>query len=103
MGRCIEYILELTRRASPTGIAIWKRNAEMADRDCNLDYFMKEVVIAGDPDSVTSQLLRLRERVGAFGNLVLVAHDWDDRQSWLRSLELMSTEVLPAVNRAITH
>ena len=101
MGRCIEYILELTRRASPTGVSMWKRNAQMADAQCNLDYFMDEVVIAGDPDSVISQLLRLRERIGAFGTLVLVAHDWDDRSRWLRSLELFGKEVMPALNRAI--
>jgi alkanesulfonate monooxygenase SsuD/methylene tetrahydromethanopterin reductase-like flavin-dependent oxidoreductase (luciferase family) len=103
LGRCIEYILELTRRASPTGVSMWKRNEQMADAQCNLDYFMEEVVIAGDPESVTAQLLQLRERIGPFGTLVLVAHDWDDRSHWLRSLELFSKEVVPAFNRAIAH
>jgi len=97
MGRCIEYILELTRRASATGVSIWKRDAQMADGDCNLDYFMNEVVIAGDPDSVTAQVLRLRERIGRFATLVLVAHDWDDRSHWNRSLELFAKHVMPAV------
>jgi alkanesulfonate monooxygenase SsuD/methylene tetrahydromethanopterin reductase-like flavin-dependent oxidoreductase (luciferase family) len=101
MGRCIEYILELTRRASATGVSIWKRDAQMADGDCNLDYFMNEVVIAGDPDSVTAQVLRLRERIGRFATLVLVAHDWDDRSSWSRSLELFGKHVAPALNRAL--
>jgi alkanesulfonate monooxygenase SsuD/methylene tetrahydromethanopterin reductase-like flavin-dependent oxidoreductase (luciferase family) len=64
---------------------------------------MEEVVIAGDPESVTAQLLELRERIGPFGTLVLVAHDWDDRSRWLRSLELFSKEVVPAFNRAIEH
>ncbi len=103
LGRCIQYILELTRRTAPTGISVWKRNAQMTDAQCTLDYFMDEVVIAGDPGSVTSQLLALRERIGAFGTLVLVAHDWDDRRRWLRSLELFSKEVVPAYNRAIGH
>jgi len=101
LGRCIEYILELTRRTAPTGVGIWKRNAQMTDAQCNLDYFMKEVVIAGDPASVTAQLLALRERIGPFGTLVLVAHDWDDRSRWLRSLELFAGEVVPAFNRAV--
>jgi alkanesulfonate monooxygenase SsuD/methylene tetrahydromethanopterin reductase-like flavin-dependent oxidoreductase (luciferase family) len=101
LGKCIEYIVELTRRTSPTGIGVWKRDAQMADAECNLDYFMDEVVIAGDPASVTSQLLALRERIGPFGTLVLVAHDWDDRQRWLHSLELFSREVVPALGRAM--
>ncbi len=103
MGRCIEYIVELTRRTSPTGIAVWKRAPEMPDAQCNLDYFMNEVVIAGDPASVAAQLLQLRERIGRFGTLVLVAHDWDDRAHWLRSLDLFAKEVMPALNRSITH
>ena len=103
LGRCIEYILELTRRTAPTGVGIWKRDAQMTDAQCNLDYFMDDVVIAGDPESVTAQLLALRERIGPFGTLVLVAHDWDDRSSWLRSLELFAREVVPAFNRAIAH
>jgi alkanesulfonate monooxygenase SsuD/methylene tetrahydromethanopterin reductase-like flavin-dependent oxidoreductase (luciferase family) len=101
LGKCIEYIVELTRRTAPTGVGVWKRSADMPDAQCNLDYFMNEVVIAGDPDSVTTQLLQLRERIGAFGTLVLVAHDWDDRQRWLHSLELFSREVVPAFNRAL--
>jgi limonene 1,2-monooxygenase len=73
----------------------------MTDAQCDLDYFMDEVVIAGDPAEVTAQLIDLRKRIGAFGTLVLTAHDWDDRSRWLRSLELFATEVMPAFNRAV--
>lgn len=95
LGRCLEYILELTRRGP--GVGMWKRNDEQADEDCNLDYFMEEVVIAGDPDHVASQINDLRKEVGEFGTLVMVAHDWDNREAWLRSLELFSTEVIPQI------
>jgi alkanesulfonate monooxygenase SsuD/methylene tetrahydromethanopterin reductase-like flavin-dependent oxidoreductase (luciferase family) len=101
LGRCIRYILELTRRNSPTGLGMWKPRPQMSDAQCGLDYFMNEVVIAGDPAHVTAQLIELRERVGAFGTLVMTAHDWDDRRRWLRSLELFAHEVVPAFNRAI--
>jgi alkanesulfonate monooxygenase SsuD/methylene tetrahydromethanopterin reductase-like flavin-dependent oxidoreductase (luciferase family) len=74
---------------------MWKRNADQADDDCNLDYFLDEVLIVGDPPEVTRKLLELRERAGQFGTLVLVAHDWDDRRQWLRSLELFTQEVVP--------
>jgi hypothetical protein len=69
----------------------------------DLDYFMDEVVIAGDPAEVTAQQLALRKRIGAFDTLVLTAHDWHDRSRWLRSLDLFATEVGPAFNRAIAH
>src|SRR5262245_60549413 len=54
-------------------------------------------VIVGDPPDVTRQLRELRARIGKFGTLVLVAHDWDDRSRWLRSLELFAKEVRPAL------
>jgi alkanesulfonate monooxygenase SsuD/methylene tetrahydromethanopterin reductase-like flavin-dependent oxidoreductase (luciferase family) len=79
---------------------MWKRDPDMNDADCNLDYFMNEVVIAGDPPEVARQILEIRDRVGPFGTLVLVAHDWDDKQRWLHSDELMKTEVMPQVWRA---
>ncbi len=96
LGKCLEYILELTRRGP--GLDMWKRNSDMADADCNLDYFLEEVVIAGDPAEVTRQILELRENIGTFGTLVHVAHDWDDRAQWLQSLQLFANEVMPALN-----
>lgn len=97
LGQCIQYILDLTRRGP--GVGMWKRSPEQTDEDCNLDYFLDEVLIVGDPPEVTRQLLELRERIGDFGTLVLVAHDWDDRSRWLRSLELFTKEVRPALDR----
>lgn len=95
LGKCIEYILELTRRGP--GVGMWKRNPDQPDERCNLDYFLDEVLIVGDPGDVARQLRALRDRVGNFGTLVLVAHDWDDRRQWLRSLELFANEVVPAL------
>jgi alkanesulfonate monooxygenase SsuD/methylene tetrahydromethanopterin reductase-like flavin-dependent oxidoreductase (luciferase family) len=99
LGWCIQYILELTQRGP--GIGMWKRNPDQADADCNLDYFLDEVLIVGSPESVTRQLRELRRRIGDFGTLVLVAHDWDDRARWLRSLELIAREVLPALRTGL--
>ncbi|HEV3025858.1 MAG TPA: LLM class flavin-dependent oxidoreductase [Pirellulales bacterium] len=95
LGWTIEYILELTRRGP--GLAMWKRDSQMTDAECNLDYFLDEVIIAGDPQEVVRRLRELRGRVGDFGTLVLVAHDWDDPRRHLRSLELFANEVVPAL------
>lgn len=99
LGGCIRYILDLTKATAPAGVSIWKRDPQQSDADCSLDYFLQDVVIAGDPEEVTRQLLRLRQDVGPFGSLVLTAHDWDDRDRWIHSLELFAREVVPALNR----
>jgi alkanesulfonate monooxygenase SsuD/methylene tetrahydromethanopterin reductase-like flavin-dependent oxidoreductase (luciferase family) len=99
LGKCIEYILELCRRGP--GIGMWKREPGMSDVDCNLDYFLNEVIIAGNPDEVASRLLELRQRTGDFGTLVLVAHDWDDKKCWLNSLELFIREVMPRLVKSL--
>lgn len=96
LGRCIEYILDLTRRGP--GVGMWKRNPDQPDAECNLDYFMDEVIIAGDPDQVARDIRTLRQEVGDFGTLVLVAHDWDDKRLWLENLELFSRYVMPQLN-----
>ena len=101
LGKCINYILELTRRTAPNGVGLWKPFEDMADEDVNLDYFMNEVVIAGSPETVAREIVELREQVGEFGNIVMVAHDWDDQQQWMTSYELFANEVLPSVNAAI--
>ena len=76
-----------------------EQTPEMSDAECNLDYFMDEVIIAGDPAEVTRRLIELREKIGDFGTLVLVAHDWDDRKQWLHNLDLFAQEVIPALNK----
>ncbi len=92
----IDYILKMT--CVVPGLDMWKPRPEMSDADCNLDYFMDDVVIAGDPEEVTRRILDLREEVGEFGTLVLIGHDWDDRAQHMRSLELFAQEVMPALD-----
>lgn len=101
LGSCIQYILDLTQATAPDGIGIWKRDEQQSDGDCTLDYFMDDVIIAGDPEHVTDQLLQLRDQAGPFNTLVLTAHDWDDRDRWIHSLELFTREVVPKFNSAI--
>ena len=62
---------------------------------------MKEQVIAGDPDECVRQLLRMIEETGEFGTLIMTAHDWDDREAWITSLELFAQEVMPKLNSSL--
>ena len=73
----------------------------MPDSECQLDFLMNEQIIAGDVDEVLKRLLALIEETGTFGTLILMSYDWDDRASWLRSMELFAQELMPALNRAV--
>ena len=73
----------------------------MPDLETNLDFLMTEQIIAGDVDEVLRRLMMLIEETGPFGTLVLMSYDWDDKQSWLRSMELFANELMPALNKAI--
>jgi hypothetical protein len=80
---------------------MYKRDLSMSDADCNLDYLMTEQIIAGDVDEVLGRLLDLMDETGPFGTLILMGYDWDDKPSWLRSMELFSKELMPALNKAV--
>jgi limonene 1,2-monooxygenase len=62
---------------------------------------MSEQIIAGDVDDVLRRLLRMIEETGTFGTLILMSYDWDDKQSWLHSMELFARELMPALNKAM--
>ncbi len=99
LGRNYEYIGRLFDKG--LGRKIYKRDPAMSDADCNLDYLMGEQIIAGSPDEVLRRLLLLIEETGPFGTLVLMSYDWDDKASWLHSMELFARELMPALNKAV--
>ena len=98
LGRNFEYIGRLFDKG--LGRRMYKRDLDMPDAECNLDFLMEEQIIAGDVDEVLRRLLRMWEETGAFGTLVLMSYDWDDKASWLRSMELFARELMPALNKA---
>jgi alkanesulfonate monooxygenase SsuD/methylene tetrahydromethanopterin reductase-like flavin-dependent oxidoreductase (luciferase family) len=62
---------------------------------------LDNLVICGSVSKVVDDLLRLREETGEFGEIVYAAMDWVDPALGKRSMELMATEVMPRVNRAL--
>ncbi len=99
LGQNYEYIGKLFDRG--LGRQIYKRDLEMSDADCNLDFLMTEQIIAGDVDEVLRRILLMMEETGPFGTLVCMSYDWDDKESWLRSMELFAHELMPRLNKAI--
>ena len=65
------------------------------------DYFPVIVMNQVLGDEVLKRLLRLIDETGTFGTLVLMSYDWDDKPSWLRSMQLFANELMPALNRAV--
>jgi alkanesulfonate monooxygenase SsuD/methylene tetrahydromethanopterin reductase-like flavin-dependent oxidoreductase (luciferase family) len=99
LGQNYQYIGRLFDKG--LGRKLYKRDLAMSDADCNMDFLMGEQIIAGDVDEVLRRLLRLIDETGPFGTLVLMSYDWDDKPSWLRSMELFAKELMPALNKAV--
>ena len=101
VGGNYEYIASLMDN-SLGHRGILKRDLDMPDAECNMDFWLKEQIIAGDVDEVLRRLLELMEECGPFGTLVLMGFDWDDKASWIRNLELFAKELMPALNKAVS-
>ena len=99
LGKNYEYIGGLFDKG--LGRAIYKRDLDMPNSECNLDFLMTEQIIAGDVDEVLRRLLMLVEETGPFGTLILMSYDWDDKDAWVRSTELFAKELMPALNKAV--
>lgn len=79
----------------------FKVDRDQPDEELTVDFVVDTLVIAGTVDSVVDQLLALRETTGDFGTLLYAGKDWTDPKLARRSMELMATEVMPRVNKAI--
>ncbi len=80
---------------------IFKFDQSEPDSAITEDRVLDNLVIYGTVNSVVDQILRLREQVGDFGELVYAGMDWVDEKLTKRSMELMASEVMPRVNAAI--
>jgi alkanesulfonate monooxygenase SsuD/methylene tetrahydromethanopterin reductase-like flavin-dependent oxidoreductase (luciferase family) len=80
---------------------VFKTRPEQPDDELTDDYLVERLVLCGTVDRVVEQILALRETAGDFGEIVYAGMDWVDPALARRSMELMATEVMPRVNRAI--
>jgi alkanesulfonate monooxygenase SsuD/methylene tetrahydromethanopterin reductase-like flavin-dependent oxidoreductase (luciferase family) len=101
LGKNFEYARKLF--AKGPGQKVFKRDLSMSDADCTMEYLMKEQIIAGDVDEALRRLLLMVEETGPFGTLIMMGYDWDDKESWLYSMELFARELMPALNKAVAH
>jgi alkanesulfonate monooxygenase SsuD/methylene tetrahydromethanopterin reductase-like flavin-dependent oxidoreductase (luciferase family) len=80
---------------------VFKTHEAQDDAELTDDYVVDRLVICGTVNKVVDEILRFREQVGDFGELVYAGMDWVDARLAKRSMELMATEVMPRVNKAI--
>ena len=62
------------------------------------------ILSQGYDQAAAAELKRLSERLeelwettGGFGTLLMIAHDWDDKAKWLRSMDLLTHQVVPSL------
>ncbi len=55
-----------------------------------------DMVTWGSPTTVVEKLVALRDQVGPFGVLTMLAHEWDDPAFCQQSMRLLANEVMPA-------
>jgi alkanesulfonate monooxygenase SsuD/methylene tetrahydromethanopterin reductase-like flavin-dependent oxidoreductase (luciferase family) len=85
----------------PKRHVVFKTHEAQDDAELTDDYVVERLVICGTVNKVVDQILELREQAGDFGELVYAGMDWLDPRLAKRSMELMATEVMPRVNKAI--
>ena len=91
------YFLPLLRKSKR--LAAVKVDPAMSDDDVTLEYLLDHIWIVGDPDTVAAKLAALRREVGGFGTLLVIGHDWEPREPWVRSMRLLVDRVLPQLGR----
>ena len=91
----------LTKSKQGRGTTVFKHDPALPDDVLTDDYLADTMLIAGTPDEVAARILAFREQVGPFGTLLFAGHDWADPAAMRRSMELMATEVMPRVNKAL--
>ena len=81
--------------------AVFTDSGTRPDEEVPLDEILDRLVIAGGVSEVVEGILALHEMTGGFGELVYAGLDWTDPALARRSMELMATEVMPRVNKAL--
>ncbi|MEO1020544.1 MAG: LLM class flavin-dependent oxidoreductase, partial [Pseudomonadota bacterium] len=82
-------------------VKIFKADPDVADEDITVAHCLETMVIAGSAKTVTDRLGAMVDEIGPFGVLEATFHEWDDEHMWRRSMELLATDVLPALNRMV--
>jgi alkanesulfonate monooxygenase SsuD/methylene tetrahydromethanopterin reductase-like flavin-dependent oxidoreductase (luciferase family) len=96
------YYKQLQTKLTRAGRHVaFKERLDQPDHEITADFVLDRLCIYGTMNKVVDEILKLREQVGDFGELVYAGLDWVDPVLAGRSMQLMAEEVMPRVNRAI--
>jgi alkanesulfonate monooxygenase SsuD/methylene tetrahydromethanopterin reductase-like flavin-dependent oxidoreductase (luciferase family) len=87
LGRSFTYILKLLAMTNMTSLV--KQDPSMPDSSVNTEYMLKQLCIIGTPETAKRRIEELWETTGGFGTLLMIAHDWDDKARWHKSMDLL--------------
>lgn len=73
----------------------FKIDPDMPDADVTVEYLLDNLWIVGSPDDVAAQLRQLHQKVGGFGVLLAMGHEWTPKEQWLNSMTLLINDVMP--------
>ena len=93
-SRAYDYMVQMLKAGQVLDIT--KNDPEMPDAAVTPEFIVDSgLAIVGDAEECTRQLQELWEETGGFGTLLLISHDWDDKEQWIRTMELLAREVVP--------
>ena len=83
---------------SPRGVGTFKYDPDIPDEDVTPEYMLDNYWIVGDPEYCVEKVREMHDQSGGFGTLLVQTDDWGNGNAqFYRSMELLATEVLPAV------
>jgi alkanesulfonate monooxygenase SsuD/methylene tetrahydromethanopterin reductase-like flavin-dependent oxidoreductase (luciferase family) len=81
---------------------LFRRPNDSQDTEIDAKYLVDTGTwFVGDPDTVVTQIVDQYHSTGGFGVLLQMGFDYSDpgaKEGWMRSMELLSKEVMPRVN-----
>ena len=90
-----DYFLRLLPKLR--GFEMLKVDPAMPDAQVTLEYLCDNIWIVGSPQTVARKIATLSQDVGGFGMVLAIAHEWQPRDAWERSMTLLAREVLPSL------
>lgn len=91
------YTYMFTQFQRTNNMRVFMTKPDMAIEDVSLAAAVDAMVISGSPRSVIDRLVALVDEIGPFGGLLMAFHEWDRKDLWQRSMQLLVESVMPAV------
>ena len=95
-SRSYEYMIKILKAGMVQ--EAMKLDPGMTDDDIDVPYVLDNLCIVGSVDTVVQRLREVIDITGGFGRLLMISQDSDNDERWWRCVELLATEVVPALS-----